>query len=132
MQPMGKSKLGLFVVLLSGCVERTLYVMSDPSGATVYVDGEKAGATPAKVRFLWYGKREIMLEKQSYRTVKTVESIYPPWWQIFPFDFLTDVVLLYPLCDERTVRYTLEEAKLEQDREGVRRRAHELKAQLEP
>ena len=124
--------LPALLLCLAGCVERSLYLQSEPTDANVYLDGERIGTTPIRIPFSWYGEREIMIEAPHYGTVKRMEKISPPWWQIFPLDFVTDVIVPFPLHDDRTFLYVLEQAHLEQDREGVRQRALELKSRLEP
>jgi hypothetical protein len=124
--------LPLLLLTGAGCVERSLYIRSEPPGATIYLDGDRVGTTPLELPFSWYGEREVMLELTHYGTVKEIEAIPPPWWQIFPLDFITDVLIPFPIRDRRTFEYRLEEARLEQDRERVLQRAMELKQQLPP
>jgi hypothetical protein len=103
-----KNSLGVvFSLLLAGCVQRSLHIQSFPSGADLFVDGVFMGTTPAQVNFVWYGQREILLEKEGCASIKVMESIDPPWWQIFPFDFFTDVLLPIPLNDIHRRNYTL-------------------------
>jgi len=116
----------LAAALLSGCVERLVAVRTEPPGAALYVDGEKAGETPCEVRYVWYGTREISVERKGYKPVRQMLPLRPPWWQIFPLDFVTDV--LVPFTDRLEVEYVLEPAPAsEADREEMRRRAAELR-----
>ncbi|MFN3484961.1 MAG: PEGA domain-containing protein [Planctomycetota bacterium] len=114
--------------LLAGCVERTIYVRSDPPGAVVYLDDERAGVTPCEIPFLWYGKREIVLELQKYRMVREIVTLNPPWWQYFPLDFITDVLVPFTIRDRTELSYVLEPAApTAQEREEMRARAQELR-----
>jgi hypothetical protein len=92
---------------ISGCVQRLLKIESEPPGATVILDGKPAGATPLEVSFTWYGDREIILEKAGHESVRVIEPVPTPWWQIFPLDFITDVLLPIPITDKHEFHYVL-------------------------
>ncbi len=47
---------------LTGCVERTITVTSDPSGALVYLNDTEIGRTPVTVPFTFYGTYDVRLE----------------------------------------------------------------------
>jgi len=118
----------LAAALLAGCVERIVAVRTEPPGAVLYVDGEKCGETPCEVRYVWYGTREISLERQGFKTVREMLPLRPPWWQIFPLDFVTDVLLPFTVTDRLEVEYVLERAtRTTEERDDMRRRAAELR-----
>ena len=100
--------LAALVLASSGCVERVLVIRTDPPGARVFVDGKASGETPVEIPFVCYGEREIVLEKNGYLSREVLESVRAPWWQVFPFDFITDVLLPIPLRDVHKLEYTLE------------------------
>ncbi len=113
---------------LAGCVERFVAVRSDPPGATVYLDDEKVGVTPCEVKYTWYGKRELVLVLEKHRPVREIVPLDPPWWQIFPLDFVTDVIVPFTITDRVELSYTLPPATTaREEREEVRRRAEELR-----
>jgi hypothetical protein len=119
-------------LLLAGCVERYIAVRSEPSGADVYVDGDKMGQTPIDVPYIWYGTREILLEKRGYREIRERVALNPPWWQYPPVDFITDVLIPFTITDREELSFHLERAPL--TREEVRevlRRAEETKARVD-
>jgi hypothetical protein len=120
----------LLVLMLCSCVERFIYINSKPDGATCYIDGKKVGRTPCKIKFIWYGKREIFLEREGYKSIRRIESINPPWYQIFPIDFITDVVIPFKIRDERRFFYRFKPQE-RLDPEGLKRRASEFKKRLE-
>lgn len=121
------------VALLGGCVERIISVRSEPPGATVYVDGEEAGRTPCDVKYVWYGTREVVLELKGHRTVREMIALDAPWWQVFPLDFLTDVVIPFTITDRLERDYTLSAAGLTAPEiEEVRRNAAELREKAAP
>lgn len=121
------------LILLGGCVQRTLRIESDPPGAVLTLDGKRIGPTPREVSFEWYGSREIILEKKGYRSLRKMESIHPPWWAVFPVDFFTEVLLPVPLEDRRLLHYRLDPYGEDPDAEteAVIRRAEALKRAAE-
>jgi hypothetical protein len=92
----------------SGCVERRLLIVSDPPGATVLVNGQNVGLTPASVPFTYYGQYDITLIREGYQTKTYPARIRRPWFQFFPIDFAAEV--LYPghIQDNRTLQFSLE------------------------
>jgi hypothetical protein len=117
----------------SGCVERLLAVHSDPPGASVYVDGEKVGTTPCEVKYIWYGTRVVVLELRGFSLVRQEVVLSPPWWQIIPLDFLTDVVIPITIRDRHSVSYDLEPADVSpRELEAVLERADELRKRSVP
>ena len=98
----------LLPVALTGCVERMLEIRSEPSQAEVYRDGERLGQTPLVMNYEHYGTREITLVKEGYRSHRQLVELNSPWWQIFPFDLITDVVLPFTFTDRVELVVTLE------------------------
>lgn len=45
-----------------GCVERTITITSEPSGALVHLNDEEVGRTPLTVPFTFYGVYDVRLE----------------------------------------------------------------------
>jgi len=114
--------------LLAGCVERFAVVRSEPAGAAVYLDQEKVGTTPCEIPYTWYGKRELVLELPRHRPVREIIALNPPWWQYFPLDFVTDVLLPFKITDRAEFSYALEPSSpTAEEREGMRSRAQELR-----
>jgi hypothetical protein len=113
---------------MTGCVDRFLAIHSDPPGAVVYVDGEKVGTTPCEISYTWYGTRLVVLELRGYTLVRQEVILSPPWWQIIPIDFITDVVIPFTMRDRMSVSYTLEPAAVSpEERDDVLERADELR-----
>ncbi len=83
----------ILLVWTAGCVERTMKIQSDPPGALVTVNDEEVGATPVKFAFLWYGDYEIILRKAGYETLKTHYDVKPPWYEIPPIDFVSEILV---------------------------------------
>ncbi|MCB9894370.1 MAG: PEGA domain-containing protein [Planctomycetes bacterium] len=118
------------VLLLTGCVERRLYVRSEPAGADVYIDGEWIGRTrpadddrgPLYTQFLFYGTREYTVRKPGYQTISGRIELETPWYEYPPVDFFSEVLIPYPIVDEHEVVVKLEKAE-PADVEGLYRRA---------
>lgn len=119
----------LAALALGGCVERFFVVKSDPPGATVMLDDQKVGETPVQVPYTWYGKRFLAVDLKGYTQVRETIALNPPWWQYFPLDFITDVLLPATLTDRSEFSYTLEKAAAEPNKEleDVKKRAADLR-----
>ncbi|HEX7899136.1 MAG TPA: PEGA domain-containing protein [Planctomycetota bacterium] len=123
----------LALPLLAGCVERLIAVRSEPGGADVYVDGERIGQTPLDIPYIWYGTREIVLEKRGFREIRERVALNPPWWQYPGFDLITDVVLPFTITDRVEFSFHMERAPVSREEiDGVLRRADETRALSEP
>lgn len=117
----------------TGCVERLLAVHSDPPGAAVYLDGEKAGTTPCEIAYTWYGTRTLVLELRGFTLVRQDVVLSPPWWQIIPIDFITDVLIPMTITDRLSVSYTLDPAPVSPEEvHTVLERADELRRKALP
>ena len=131
---------GFFLVALlgatlsqTGCVERLLAIHSDPPGAAVYLDGEKVGTTPCEVPYTWYGTRVVVLELRGFSLVRREVVLNPPWWQLIPIDFITDVLIPMTLRDRLSVSYVLEPAPVSPEEvDAVLERANELRRRSVP
>jgi hypothetical protein len=82
----------------TGCVERRIYLISDPPGADVYIDGEYVGQTrpkdhpqgPLYANFIYYGQREYTFRKPGYATQSGTVKLETPWYEYPPVDFFVD------------------------------------------
>lgn len=88
---------------LTGCVERTVKITSNPPGARVFLNDQDVGTTPVKVSFLWYGDYDIMLRKEGYETLKTHHRLDAPWFQIPPLDLVFETMVPGTLRDEQEI-----------------------------
>jgi hypothetical protein len=91
----------------SGCVHRRMTIRSDPPGATVLLEGEEIGYTPASVDFTHYGTREITLIKDGYETLTTLQKVKTPWYQVPPLDFVSDNLLPFRVTNRHEFTYKL-------------------------
>ncbi|HVX15160.1 MAG TPA: PEGA domain-containing protein [Pirellulales bacterium] len=91
----------------AGCVQRRITIRTNPPGALVYIDKHEIGRTPCSVEYIYYGTREIRLIKDGFETLTVTQFIPPPFYEIPPFDFVSENVVPYELRDERTFNYQL-------------------------
>ncbi len=113
---------------LSGCVERRYTIRTDPPGATVVVNGEEIGPSPASKSFVFYGDRKISLIKDGYQTKTLIQPIKAPWWDNYITEFFTENVVPVSLRDEREFTYKLEPFKMTPQGE-LRDRAESLRSE---
>lgn len=71
------------LLCLTGCVERTINITSEPEGALVYLNDEEVGRTPLSVPFKFYGTYDVRLQKTGYTPLWTSGKAEAPWWE-FP------------------------------------------------
>lgn len=116
---------------LSGCVERSIDVRSNPPNALVYMNDQEAGRTPFTQRFIWYGTYEVEVRKEGYQTVKTASPVIAPWWQWVPFDFLAEV-LPFHFHDTHSLSYSLQPIQEQKETpDELIQRAQQLRERLD-
>lgn len=120
----------LFPLLLLGCVERTMTITSEPSGALVYLNGEEVGRTPLTRDFVWYGNYDVQVRHEGHETLDTNTWVVAPWWQWPPFDLFAEL-LPVRLTDRRVLHYELAETSpADVDPDQLLDRATALRNQL--
>lgn len=117
------------LLLLPACVHRRLTINSDPPGGRVLLDGEEVGETPTSVDFTHYGTREIVIQKDGYDTLKILQPIPPPWYQIPGIDFFADNLLPYQLTNRHEFRYQLTPSPTVTSTQHLRDRANSLRSE---
>lgn len=119
----------LVFAALGGCVERELYIKSDPPGALVFVDGVPRDVTPVSVPFDAYGKRDIELRLGDHRVHREQVDVDPPWYMIFPLDFFSEVLMPFTCVDSHLIEVELERIPDDEneDREEILKRARALR-----
>lgn len=98
----------LAVAALCGCVERRFLIESTPPGAMVYQNGQVLGPTPLDLPFTYYGNYEFTLVKDGFETTNVSARIRPPWFQIFPLDFISENVYPFHVQDNRRLRFDMQ------------------------
>jgi hypothetical protein len=116
---------------IAGCVERELYITSEPEDALVRISDVEVGRTPLTVPFLWYGDYDIVLRLDGYKTIKTHALIRPKWYEVPPLDLLSQLAP-WTYHDRRELSYKMERLELPADAELIRRAEEMRKKNLEP
>jgi len=110
-------------LLLAGCVERRMSVVTEPAGAKVYVDGDEVGTSPVSVPFTHYGTREVHViypnEAQEgnapgYQSQRRHVDLRPPFYEIMPFDLIAEALYPGTLVDDHPVVFRLREVDTDQ------------------
>jgi hypothetical protein len=126
-----KSGCAVFIMLMvGGCVQRTMNIASDPPGAVVTMNDQEIGRTPITRDFTWYGTYDVFVRKEGYETLHKRTKVIAPWWQWVPLDFFAE--FCGHLKDVHNIFYTLTPASTQPASPAeMFSRADELKAQLE-
>ena len=119
----------LLLAICPGCVHRRLTINSNPPGARVLLDGEEVGETPTSVDFTHYGTREVVLQKDGYDALKTLQTVSPPWYQVAPLDFFADNLLPYQLTNRHEFSYQLQPSPTVSSTQGLRERASSTRSE---
>ncbi|MDA8743391.1 PEGA domain-containing protein [Rubripirellula amarantea] len=120
--------IALIMLACSGCVRRRMTVRTNPPGATVSVDNQVIGTSPAASSFVYYGTREFRIEKDGYRTETIRRKINPPWYEAPGLDFIAESLWPGEIRDERIIDVELVPKTLESP-ENLVGRADALRTQ---
>ncbi len=118
----------LMLPVFPGCVRRRMTVRTAPAGAVVSIDNQLIGTSPAASSFTYYGTREILIEKDGYRTERIKRKINPPWYQFPGLDFISETLWPWEIRDERIIDVELVPQEIEPT-ENVLQRADQLRGQ---
>jgi len=105
-----------------------MLIRTNPPGAVVSVDNQVIGTTPAATSFVYYGTREIRVEKDGFRTETIKKRINPPWYEFPGLDFISETLYPGEIRDERIIDVQLVPQTLEAS-ENVLQRADSLRTQ---
>lgn len=119
----------LLLVLLAGCVERRLFVRTEPPGARIRINGREAGTSPATWTFDHYGTVLVEAELDGHRPAERAHPLKRPWYQLPVLDFFADVLVPFRICDDHELVLRLEplEPPREEETEELARAARELR-----
>lgn len=117
----------MLVVMAGGCVERTIRITSEPSGALVYLNDEEVGRTPVQVPFTHYGVYDVRLEREGCRPMWTKGKAAPPWWDLPGLDLIAELV---PGAKSEIHWHFQLEARGEPDSQSLLERAERMRAMV--
>ncbi|MGC8625200.1 MAG: PEGA domain-containing protein [Phycisphaerae bacterium] len=94
---------GVVMLSLGGCVERSITLVSDPSGSLAYLNDVQQGTTPCTVQFKWYGDYSVRLRKKEnvgtplkpkyvYYYLHTQKKTHRPWFQWYGVDLFASLL----------------------------------------
>jgi len=88
-------------------MRRELVITSEPEGAEVRVDGEPTGRTPLRLPFDHYGTRRFTFYLDGYVTDSQVVEVSPPWYDVFPLDIVSEILLPFGWRDRHEIHSQL-------------------------
>ncbi len=88
---------------MSGCVERSITIVTDPPGSVVYLNDVEKGSTPLTTSFEWYGTYGIRIRgkknigtatdpKYQYYYLHTHRTTTRPWFQYYGLDLFASLL----------------------------------------
>jgi len=95
--------LGLLLLIgATGCVERRMVIIPDPSGAIVYDEKDQPiGAGPVDKPFTYYGKYRFRIAKDGYETLVIDQRVRAPWYEFPGLDFFSENLIPWTIRDVR-------------------------------
>lgn len=123
--------LPVLLVPISGCIERTVSINTEPEGATVFLNDQEVGKSPVKVPFTWYGDYDIIVRKPGYKTVHTNRRIDAPWYQWPGIDLVTECMIPFTVHDDRVVDTLVLEQQTRPSNQELLDAANEMRARMD-
>lgn len=87
---------------LGGCLQRRIFVTSEPDGAIVWINDQEVGRTPLDTGFTFYGTYDVRVRKEGYEPVSGPRDARAPWYE-YPGPDLIASALPFPI--RSTVRW---------------------------
>ncbi len=113
---------------LVGCVERRVWIETDPPGALVWVNEVQAGRSPVGVEIVHDGVYDLRLEKEGYEPLTTPATVDGPLWDTVPLDFFAEVL---PVDARRETRWRFTLTPREDSEDALVDRAQSLRDRLD-
>jgi len=89
------------VVLLGGCVERRVWIETDPPGALVWLNDTQVGRSPVDVSITHHGIYDVRIEKEGFEPLVTSADTNGPIWDSVPLDFFVEILPIDAKCEAR-------------------------------
>lgn len=84
----------VLAVALPACVERRIFITSEPTGALVNLNDTDVGRTPLEVDFTYFGVYDVRLSKEGSEPLATKAHAKAPVWE---WPIIDLVALLIPV-----------------------------------
>lgn len=134
--------VALIASVACGCVERKLFIRTDPEGAVVTLNREPIEyLSPAEVEFDHYGTFDVRAEKEGYLPLRENVPVATPWYAYPVIDFLSEILWPFTIEDHRYIDLELTALPAEPDydkpgdferaREEARQKYEELRRRAE-
>ena len=88
-------------ILLTGCIERRVWIETDPPGALVWLNDTQVGRSPVDVSITHHGIYDVRIEKEGYEPLVTSADTDGPMWDTVPLDFFVEILPIDAKCDAR-------------------------------
>lgn len=117
----------LISVFLTGCVERTIKITSEPPGALVYLNDEEIGRTPCDTSFTFYGTYDVRLVLDGYEPYMGPAEAATPIYQQPGLDLLVETL---PIRFRNVINWHFELQKVDVSTAQMVDRAKQLRARM--
>lgn len=117
-----------FLALSAACVERSIWIRTEPEGARVRVNGDEIGHSPVNWGFDHYGEIRVETQKPGYEPQQTLVDLKAPWYEYPVIDFFSDIVWPGKIRDEHAVSIRLSkspQSMTEEERKAIGKRLAE-------
>ena len=118
----------ILLIGVTGCIERTVTIETEPQGATVFLNDEEVGRSPVRVPFTWYGDYDIVIRKQGYETIQTNDQIRTPWYELPGIDLFTECFIPFTVHDNRVLETFVMSPSAAVEKEALLESAEELRS----
>lgn len=105
---------------LPGCMQRTIHITSEPSGAQVYLNDVEVGRTPVEVGFTYFGTYDVRLRKDGYEPLVTSAKTDAPMHEWPGFDL---IAMAWPQGTETIIRWHFDLEPSDTDEDALLERA---------
>ncbi len=113
--------------MLTGCVERTIKITSEPPGALVYLNDEEVGRTPCRTEFTYYGTYDVRLVLDGYEPYMGPGKMDTPIHQWPVFDLVAEIL---PTQFSDTVEWHFDLQTVDDDPAAMLDRALQLRSRM--
>lgn len=124
--------LAALTVASEGCVRRTIRITTEPPNALIFLNDQEIGRSELTTDFLWYGDYDVIIRKEGYETLQTHWNIEPPWYQVVPIDFFSEVLWPGHLHDAHSRHFVLSPRTLPTTEELIERAEETRKRAFDP
>lgn len=117
------------VLVLPGCLERTIRITSEPPGAVVWLNDTELGRTPVETDFTFYGVYDVRMHLEGYEPVTSSREAKAPFYEYPGPDIVAEALpvriptliewnfVLVPLAESTTPKVQSQDELLDRARE---------------